>query len=33
VFRPREMELKTASWRFPAGSVSAVELELSTPGV
>jgi alpha-L-arabinofuranosidase len=28
IFRPRETELKQASWRFPAGSVSAVELEL-----
>lgn len=29
VFRPQETELKAACWRFPAGSVSAVELELS----
>jgi hypothetical protein len=28
VFRPREAALTTASWRFPAGSVSAVELEI-----
>jgi hypothetical protein len=28
VFRLRETELQAASWRFPAGSVSAVELEL-----
>jgi alpha-N-arabinofuranosidase len=32
VFRPRETELQAASWRFPAGSVSAVELELLQPG-
>lgn len=31
VFRPRETELKGASWCFPAGSVSAVELELFFP--
>ncbi|WP_210234896.1 hypothetical protein [Methylocystis sp. B8] len=31
VFRPRETELEAASWRFAAGSVSAVELELSAP--
>ncbi len=30
VFRPRETALKAASWRFPAGSVSVVELELMT---
>lgn len=28
VFRPRETALRDSSWRFPAGSVSAVELEL-----
>lgn len=28
VFRPRETELKAASWRFPGGSVSAVELDV-----
>lgn len=32
VFRPRETELKAATWRFPAGSVSAVELALSAEG-
>jgi alpha-N-arabinofuranosidase len=32
IFRPRETELKAASWRFPAGSVSAVELELPGAG-
>jgi hypothetical protein len=31
-FRPRETALEAASWRFPAGSVSAVELELSEAG-
>jgi hypothetical protein len=29
VFRPRETAVKNASWRFPAGSVSVVELELA----
>jgi hypothetical protein len=29
VFRPRETALTTQSWRFPAGSVSAVELEMA----
>ncbi|WP_363351884.1 hypothetical protein [Methylocystis echinoides] len=29
VFRPCETELKAATWRFPAGSVSAVKLALS----
>jgi alpha-L-arabinofuranosidase len=28
VFRPRETVLETMAWRFPAGSVSAVELEM-----
>jgi alpha-N-arabinofuranosidase len=31
-FRPHETEMKAASWRFPAGSVSAVELALSEVG-
>jgi alpha-N-arabinofuranosidase len=29
VFRPREAALTGSSWRFPAGSVSAVELEIA----
>src|SRR5262249_54247982 len=28
VFRPRETPVKDSSWRFPAGAVSVVELEL-----
>jgi alpha-N-arabinofuranosidase len=31
-FRPCETELKAATWRFPAGSVAAVELTLSVEG-
>jgi alpha-N-arabinofuranosidase len=31
-FRPCETELKAATWRFPAGSVAAVELALSVEG-
>ena len=33
VFLPRETELSAASWRFPAGSVSVVELEVRWPVV
>jgi alpha-N-arabinofuranosidase len=29
VFRPREAAVKNSSWRFPAGSVSVVELEIA----
>jgi hypothetical protein len=29
IFRPRETAVKNSSWAFPAGSVSAVELELT----